>query len=319
MGHSIDLQVWRGKTINMTHAEGMTERAIFLSQSLSSGTTEVHRQHVAMIHEFASCSSWKGHRLCRMSGIALTCLAIVIGRGDAHLTTMKLLKRVRDVISQDSPIVDFDRLDYHDQSIGRPSSALTVIVNEINIATRLTVATTRNLVDTLAFTMDRGVILSQEDYNAWRRRNMITCLSIRPRDASKTIALTLYSSVSRLDGHPLVDTAFVGERPCGTIDIYVTVSCAPSPERYGFRDSDMIEKCHHDTSVPQVMVHRNGRCWTLCAKWIHDHAGSTVEMTSRTSTSQMIHLPHTSLCVPNAPHLQMDVGACFDAKHWTIV
>lgn len=319
-GTSIDLQVWRGDRSD-TPAETMTQRAITLSKSLSLGTTDEHRRHVAILHEFAIASSWKGHRLCRLPGIALTCLAIVVGRGGIGLTTSSLLGRVRDAIAQDSPVVDFDELEYVRRSLERPSSALTIIVNEINIATRLTVATTRHLVDTLAFTMERGIILSQADYDAWRRRSMIVCLSIEPRNASRTIPMTLHSSIARMDGHPLIDTVFVGERGDGTVlDIYVTIASSADTERYGFKDTDVV--CAPDTessSAPAVTVSRRGRRWRLCAKAQGDHAGELVTMSNRHSVTNMISVPESSLCIPNAPHLTMDVTACFDAQHWIVL
>ena len=319
-GTSIDLQVWRGDRSD-TVAETMTQRAITLSKSLSLGTTDEHRRHVAILHEFAIASSWKGHRLCRLPGIALTCLAIVVGRGGMGLTTSSLLGRVRDAIAQDSPVVDFDELEYVRRSLERPSSALTIIVNEINIATRLTVATTRHLVDTLAFTMERAIIISQADYDAWRRRSMIVCLSIEPRNASRTIPMTLHSSIARMDGHPLIDTVFVGERGDGTvIDIHVTIASSADTERYGFKDADVV--CAPDTgssSAPTVTVSRRGRRWRLCAKAQEDHAGELVTMSNRHSVTNMISVPESSLCIPNAPHLTMDVTACFDAQHWIVL
>lgn len=315
-GLSVDLQVLRDG--GDTEAERQTGQAIRLSKSLSIGSTDENRRHVAILHEFARASSWKGHRLCRLPGIALTCLALVVGRGTVGLSAMDVIARLRDAIAQETPIIDFDELEYPGGcGIERPSSPLVIIVNEMNIATRLRAVTTRHLTDTLAFTLERGILCSPEEYEAWRRRHMIACLGLVPRQESRTVSMTLHSVLSRIEGHPLIDSAFVSEDGrCGLI-LRVTLSAAADVGRYGFRPTDELRLSEDAATLATVT--RGGRRWELCTKDGSDLASSTSVSEAGTSVTQLIRVPGTTLCVPNAPHLRVDLVACFDSRHWTVL
>lgn len=317
-GRPFDLQIWRGARDATTLAEDRTRRAIRLSATLSEGTTEEHRRHVAALHGFATEASWKGHRLCRLPGVAVTCLAIAVGRGGAALTTRALLERVRHAVAQEVPVVDFDALEYVTSSLERPSAALSVLVDEVNVVTRLTTATTRHLSDTLAFalTHERGPLPSRADYDAWRARTMLRALSVRPRDASRSVSLTLHASIARLDGHPLVDTVYVEEsrEDDGTLHVLVTLVSTADASIYGLRPTDELGV---DATHPTLAtVRRRGRSWLLCTKE-ETNAHTLDEGVS--SVTQMVRIPGSTLCVPNAPHLRMDVLKCFDVQHWTVV
>lgn len=314
-GHSMDVQVYRTDASDPTEAESMTRRAIQLSKSLSAGITSNHCRDVAWMHTFADAAAWKGHRLCRLSGIAITCIAIVVGQG---CNTTNLVSRLRDVIAQETPVLDFDvqqsttRGGRH-----RPMSSLVVIVNEMNIATRLTVGITRHLLDTLCMAVQKPS-LDPNVYHQWRRRTMVPCLRVRPREVGRTVPLTLHTSLARLDGHPYIDSVYVQDGDDGTLCILVTLDSSASTQRYGFRDTDRLTRVS-DTSV---LVHRGTLTWTLCCKDASEHHTTPSAWSARdTSVANMVLVdpPYYGACVPNAPFLMLDAMKTFDPFHWLFV
>lgn len=304
----IDIQVWRGGDVD-TEAERTTQRALRLTRSLVNGVTDVHCHHVSLLHSFAQRSGWKGHTLCRLPGVAITCIAIVVGCMEKK-TLHNLLDCVRNAIAQEVPVVDFDRHDVSSKpSRERPCVALSVIVDEQNIASRITVAMTRHFLDTLSYAIDSGVDSNVFD---WRQRNMVRCLRIVPRESERSISMTLHTAVAKFDGHPLIDTVYVqqDEEDVG-VSIYVTLSSAADVLRYGFRDTDLI---HIEGDMARVT--RGHRTWILYTVPV-DQTNLSIRRPDEPSTSvtQLIHVDQLH-CVPNAPYLTIDAMACFDSRHW---
>ena len=273
------------------------------------------RALLSRLHDRFERLGLKGHRLCRLPGVAVTCLGVVVARGaPPDLALDAALARAHDLLHRDLPCVDFDAFGNDASELrprGRPTCALQVLVHETNVASRVTTGTTRHLLDTLAWTIEARAPPSS--VRAWRVRTMFACARMRPRgdDPDRAVALTLHAAVSRLDGHPLVECVLVDAHVEETTDLLVRVTLDPAADydRYGFRGDESIARVAGVASV--VMVQRTpARSWPLCT-----HPAEFAA-----------HLPprlarpvDDEVCVPNAPHLTNDVAAYFDARHWTRV
>jgi len=314
-GHKVDAQVWRGvHSLERTRAEEETHRALTLTRALRE-KTDVHLRH--MVHEFhifMDHVGFKGHCHCRLPGVAVTCMAIVVARNGTVSTRSSMLEHMRTHLETDVPCFNLDDDNVTDgpqNRRDRPVCAVQVIVNEVNAASRMTTSVTRHLLDTIAWSLHAHHTASPR---AWRARHMITCLRMRPQhDSSRTIALTLHSSMSKMDGHPLVDTAYADEHK-ETGDILVRVTLRRD-QRYAFRGTETITRVSGTESI--VMVSRNSgmRQWPLCT---HPCANSSTSLAPCVAelVDEMFVRVDDELCVPNAPHLMSDLLGYFDVRHW---
>lgn len=315
-GHKVDAQVWRGvHSLERTRAEEETHRALTLTRALRE-KTDVHLRH--MVHEFhifMEHIGFKGHCHCRLPGVAVTCMAIVVARNGTVSSLSSMLEHMRTHLETDVPCFKLDDDDVTDggpqQRRDRPVCAVQVIVNEVNAASRMTTCVTRHLLDTIAWSLHAHRATPPR---AWRARHMITCLRMRPQhDSSRTVALTLHSSMSKMDGHPLVDTAYADEHP-ETGDILVRVTLRRD-KRYAFRGSETITRVSGTESI--VMVSRNGgmRQWPLCTHPC-TNASTSLAPCVADSVDEMFVRVDDELCVPNAPHLMSDLLGYFDVRYW---
>jgi hypothetical protein len=315
-GHKVDAQVWRGvHSLERTRAEEETHRALTLTRALRENTDARLRRMVHDFHTFMDHIGFKGHCHCRLPGVAVTCMAIVVARNGTVSSLPSMLEHVRTHLETDVPCFDFDDEDVADgsppQRQDRPTCTVQVVVNEVNAASRMTACVTRHLLDTVAWSLHSRRTLSPR---AWRARHMITCLRMRPQhDPHRTIALTLHSSMSKMDGHPLVDTAYADEHP-ETGDVLVRVTIRRDP-RYAFRGTETVTRVAGTESI--AMVSRNGgtRQWPLCT---HPCANVSTSLASSVAEAmgEMFVRVDDELCVPNAPHLMSDLLGYFDVRHW---
>lgn len=314
-GYKVDAQVWRGvHSLERTRAEEETHRALTLTRALRE-KTDAHLRH--MVHEFhifMDHIGFKGHCHCRLPGVAVTCMAIVVTRNGTVSTLPSMLERVRTHLETDVPCFDFDdeeTIDGPQQLQDRPVCTVQVVVNEVNVASRMTACVTRHLLDAVAWSLHAPRTISPR---AWRARHMITCLRMRPQhDKRRTIALTLHSSMSKMDGHPLVDTAYADEHP-ETGDVLVRVTLRRD-QRYAFRGSETISRVAGAESI--VMVSRNGgtRQWPLCTHQCVNASTSLAPCVADLVDEMFVRVDD-ELCVPNAPHLMSDILGYFDVRHW---
>ncbi len=311
-GHKVDAQVWRGvHSLERTRAEEETHRALTLTRALRE-KTDVHLRH--MVHEFhifMDHVGFKGHCHCRLPGVAVTCMAIVVARNGTVSSRSSMLEHMRTHLETDVPCFNLDDDNVSEQRRDRPVCAVQVIVNEVNAASRMTTCVTRHLLDTIAWSLHTHRTTSPR---AWRARHMITCLRMRPQhDSSRTIALTLHSSMSKMDGHPLVDTAYADEHP-ETGDILVRVTLRRD-KRYAFRGTETIARISGTESI--VMVSRNGgaRQWPLCTHPC-TNASTSLATCIANLVDEMFVRVDDELCVPNAPHLMSDLLGYFNVRHW---
>ena len=129
----MDAQVWRGvHSLERTRAEEETHRALTLTRALREKTDARLRHMVHEFHIFMDHIGFKGHCHCRLPGVAVTCMAIVVARNGTVSSLPSMLERVRTNLETDVPCFDFDDEDaiYGPQPRqDRPVCAVQVVVN----------------------------------------------------------------------------------------------------------------------------------------------------------------------------------------------
>ena len=310
-GVKVDAQVWRGvHALERTRAEDDTHRALVLTRTLREKTDIRLRQMVHEFHSYTTVIGFKGHVLCRLPGVAVTCMAIAVARMGNVTCLRSLLEHVHDRVNTDVPCFDLHDEEFVRRERTRPTCSVQVVVDEINVASRVTACVTRHLLDTLSWSLKHGLA---ESPRAWRMRYMITCLRMRPHDAyDRTLALTLHTTMARMDGHPLIETVYVDEH-LETGDILVRLTLRRDT-RYAFRGTEILSRVSNVDSL--VMVHRRGasRQWMLCTHPCA-HARSIADTVSEATDALFVRVDD-ELCVPNAPHIMSDVLGYFDNRCW---
>jgi len=307
----VDLQVWRG--VAESAAEACTERAMVLSRRLFRETDSHCKRCVIELHRFMDIVKLKGHVLCMLSGIAITCIAVAChaaGAGELKVLLRTLYERI---LKSDTPSLSLGSTNLGDAFESRTSHddqqcvcPLTVLSENANLTSRVTVGTTQHLKDLLNAhrcpqRTTRGAV------DMWRKHTMIECVRVWPRD-DKAACKTLHVAIARMDGHPLINAVHVDECDGGVLVVRATLAADADVERYGFTDVDTV----HASSNPHlVIVRRGNREWPL-ARQIH----RTVQR-SHTGPSVTDIIDFGNGCVvPNAPTLTVDVKSYFDERFW---
>ena len=313
-GVLVDAQVWRGSDGATTPAEEETRRALALTRRLSAEADAGAKEHVRALHSWAHAAGLKGHRWCRLPGVAVTCVAIVLSTTrDARSPLARLLEALRDVLRHDSPALDFTEqtsteraLPHH--RVRRPLMPFAVRVDEHNLATRLTRATTCHLLDCVACALDTADtrLCASAVYADWRKQHMLPCARLKPRH-TRAVLQTLYASLMRLDGHPLIDSLHVEEEEQNTLCVHVTLDASADARTYGFRDDDRLVACEDG-----ARVHRGTRVCGLVAV----RRPPTVRAWAERGSVRDLLALDDERSVPNAPFLSVDVLLCFDHQHW---
>ena len=309
-GVPVDAQVWRGASAEHDYepAEVLTRHAIALTARITDQISPWTRECARQLHAWADAAGAKGHLLCRLPGIAITCLAIVLSARGA--TERLALEALRDWITQDFPRVDLDRVDITSGE-GRMgcTSIPKVIVNEQNCASRLTLLTARHMADLLqaALALPSDRLYAAAEYDAWRRATMVLAARMAPRTAG-AVAQSLLATVSSLDGHPLLTSLYVAETH-DAIDVFCTLDATADAARYGFRSTDEV---HRDGTM---VIVRRGR---LVLELPLSHRPSTASLGAHSSVADMLTLPGMppGCAFPNAPTLGCDVCGRFDERLW---
>ena len=153
--------------------------------------------------------------------MGVTCAAVVLGCRSSSSDAAASLRALRTCLARHSPHVDFDALTYEGGEAAcrheRPLLPLNVLVHRENCAFRVSAATTRHLLDTVAFALGCASAeerLCRSSYAAWRRRTMVRAARLCPLD-STSVSQTLHAVVASLDGHPCVDALHVAEEEGG--------------------------------------------------------------------------------------------------------
>lgn len=210
-GVAVDAQVWRGEVRVLTRSEVLTREAIDFARKLSAEAGVEALAAARWMHEWTEAAGLKGHKLCRLPGIGVTCAAIALTCGSQRWTCRSLLSSMRECLSSDMPLIDFDSLRVSADTVAtRCTVPLTIMVNERNCCSRMTAATTKHMVDVLAYALERGVdlgICDKSVYSEWRRHNMVVCARARPRTHA-SISYSLLSVAASLERHPIIDTLY---------------------------------------------------------------------------------------------------------------
>ena len=257
----MDAQVWRGAA-DASVAEAETARALALAERMRTHTDACCRRHVQLLHRWAESAQLKGHRLGKLPGVAITCMAIVAScqvhdrstEGENEdVNVLPLLNALCAMCVQSAPVVDFDNLCDHGRTTchTRASEALKVVVDERNVANRLTRGSTRHIGEILTFAVNNASLLRRNVsffdgtiYESWRNEHMILCARLRAVDA-KALSHTLGAALKRLDGHPLIDTFHVGDATDAdgktVVEVRVTLHASAPLDRYGLREDDRVQ------------------------------------------------------------------------------
>lgn len=323
-GIAVDAQVWRGADRVETKTEHMTLDALQFTEHFSQQVGP-DRENVRTLHRWFKAADLKGHRLCKLPGVAVTCIAVVIGCRVQAFSS--LLSCLRATLSRSAPYVNFDELTYegehyqpHDNS--RCMVPIAVTLRGKNCSSRLSVGTTRHLLDTLAFTMslDDTLWLHSNVYSQWRDATMIRAALVQPL-YGHSLHQSLHVIAASFDGHPLIDAIHFSEETNGNIIVRCTMHSDADVRRYGFRDTDRVTVDNEQT----VTIHRNGRVMIL----MQSHRPATVHTLGtgvvlanehrRVTDMLWVETIEEGRSIPNAPGLTCDIMGRFDSRLWKCV
>ena len=260
-GVPVDVQVWRGA--EGCAAEAATARALRLSARLAAEADAAMVAGVRALHAWARAADAKGHLLCRLPGVAVTCAAVVLqSKGSLAV----LLGALRDaLVGRAAPALDFDAAVHLHADMtperdanGRCVCPLRVLAERENVARRMTAGTTRHLLDCFAYASMLGAgaaLCERARYDAWRAETMVVCAVARARCAD--VLPRLHAALSRLDGHPVVDAVHVREDGDALV-VLATLDASASAAAYGFRAGDELV-----VDGDRASVTRRGRAWPL--------------------------------------------------------
>jgi hypothetical protein len=314
-GVSIDAQIWRGeKCVELTKSEQASQKALHLSRKLRQEVYTTIERHICWLHRWCVAANVKGHCFCRLPGIAVTSIAIAIGCRLSADSSSVLLRHFYRHIHCLAPYFDMNEASNETKENGE-RCVVPLVVNLLdgeNCATRMTVGTTTQLLDTLAFALSikSELLLNTNMYTLWRRRTMVRCARLRPLQDS-SVSQTLHVIANELAGHPYIDALYFEQELSGCILVLCTLLRNADVKRYGFHESDQVI-----VSDAYVTVQRKSREIKLMLS-PHEATVDTIE--KATVVHDMIIGGCGLGTFPNAPCLTMDVVSRFDKRFWTCV
>lgn len=319
-GVRVDAQVWRGaEAACLCASERRTMAALALSSRLteSAGPREAHC--IRDFHEWCSAARLKNNLFSFLPGIGVTCAALVLNRFHASSSLVKVLDNLCDVLGCCAPVIQFDLLetscDARRDDTAPCRLPLAVIVREENCASRMTALTSRHVLDVARFATSQPArrLTDPSLYDAWRRVNMVSLASVRPR---RPCALARYLSriLATLDAHPLLRTLHVQQEEGEVVTLRGTLNPEADPSRYGFSGQD--EVLPHDET--RVVVKRRARRFTLMTS---PRPPTVHSVAQATSVCDLVPAPgdchfSTARAIPNAPTITCDILARFPPEHW---
>ena len=297
-GIRVDAQIWRGADASyLADAELDTQRALRVARELSAKSCKATRRDVRVLHMWASRMHVKGHVACMLPGIAITCLAVELGRRhrfieDSDEVTLNRLLGQFDSVLEGARVVTFD----DDDSRTSHHRALRVVVYGIDVCTRMTALTTNDVHDVVKASL-RGC---EEDD---RDERMIRCGQTH---MPIHLAATRLAKIARgFDGHPYLHSLHFDVQDDEVVRVWASVRCDAPVDIYGFRDSDRVWMEMGTDAVPEtVMVERQGKQWSLAISPAH---GRPTVSKSRATRVDDIILLAPDIVVPNLPSLSRDV------------
>ena len=304
-GVCIDAQVWRGETPPRTAAEQLTLDAISFSNTLRMNMTPLRATHCILLHKFLTEAKLKGHKFCLLPGIAVTCIAMFLCRRFSttkHVSLHCLLQEFRNVLLEGVAfeVDNFERL--RTCSCDVP---IQVVVNEKNVAFRLTQLTSNHVRDMISHCALQPLVDDVASMcDVWRRTHMTPCLTLKACSENIT-SLRLHTSIAKFDGHPIFQSLFIRETEPNILTVLITLDGSADVARYGFRETD-------DLHVNAQMLHiaRGLHKWVLMPTF----QPSTCTFQTRGGVLDVFE--KDGFCFPNAPTLAIDAMSCFDSNDW---
>ena len=306
LGHSVDLQIVR-RTFATT-GENLSRSAMAIAKLFEESMDRSLVLAVEAMHGFFDCAGLKSHILCRVPGVAVTCVAVILAATCSFRKLPHMLRALRERLTHSMPSFDLDEVEsgrsFIKTTVCRPRSPLTVRVRKQNLLTRMTAACTRHLLDTVAFACSLGAddLLRPEPFSKWRTREMFRAAACRPRHPS-SIAKTLFAVVDSLSSHPLIETMYVLEGGEEHVEVFVTLR-HKADAKYGFAGFE-VTHCEGEYAVL-----RRGRMIVPLIISV----GMPMDP-KFTSFSRQIAVEGG--CVPSAPFLTVDVRAKFSKEEWS--
>jgi hypothetical protein len=229
---------------------------------------------------------------------------------------------LRALLAREAPRFDLD--DAHDgedtaaTAMLRCTEPILAVAHEVSLATRLTTAASRHVLDAVAHAALRSPASpTREEWDAWRNAHMVVAARVRAYDGDTSLALTLHAALVKLDGHPIVDAVHVAEASGETTVVTVRVTLrADASARYAFGEADRVVSREGDA----VDVVRGLRRWPLTTTRRPSVDGGvpwSQRLTDRSRLAGAVLRLDDERVIPNAPYLTVDVLQCFDARHWT--
>ena len=336
-----------------TVSEALTRSALQVSACLEQGLDVERRAAVQVMHEWAHVAGEGGHQLCRLPGIALTCIAVVATRADSRQVVSGRTHRLRRLLEAlcatlrcSAPVVDLGTQTMSDceqpgfaQRGAAPSQvALRVLVNgggdedrpaSVNVASRMTGATTRELLATVAAALQRPdeALLDGDEYARWRNGELVVAAYATPTDASIT-PRTLPSILARMEGHPCIERVWVDDAAADRMRVLVGVRADADASVYGLRAGDTWERVE-DSGGRGACVHvrrASTASASACVEYrlalsprVGEHAKVREAWDASARLSDVYAVAGTDAVIPNVPTIAHDVCAAFcGARGWRV-
>jgi len=327
-GVEVDAQVWRGDGHVCSRSETLTQEAIQLTRRLKAQLDRDTLVQVNWMHEWCDVASLKNHKLCRLPGIGTTCATIilwsilgsaVIKDATPAINGHRLLESMRDCLTSEIPLIEFDLLKLETVAVKqRCIFPLTIMVNARNCCNRMTAATTRHMLDIVAYALSGDVdlqVMDRKVYAEWRRQHMVVCTRMKPLTTS-SVALSLLQVASALDAHPFIDTLYFSEESVdenlkGVITVMCTLRTDVDVSIYGFGPDCTIDK--YDST--KIEVSRKSRQFILA---LSPRPPTKSGVACATMISDMLGVPgmDPNMSFPNLWSLTFDVNMQFDTRLW---
>jgi len=340
----LDVQVWRGSDLSDTVAETRTKRAIEFAKILQTHMSPQLCKIVRDMHAWTECTQLKGHRICKLPGIAVTVLAIFFF--NEHCTSFRhVLVQLYELLCSDNACdITFSTVTWstssaqtcrtRDASGGRP---LRVYLDDVILTTRMTACTTRYLAIITKYALDASSdsVLRSQYYDARVAADTIICAYIRP--PSEAICVRDMATVlRRIDGHPLIESVAVEEDVrTGVLTIRSHIRYTNQAHKFGFQG---LSTCVLESVKKNVATLSTGnRRWPLAVQIsgpiVTSQCTVNVPITPDLLVEQQVvsNASHVSipvvdqkadsgriLHVPNAPWITCDVICHFKSLGWEI-
>lgn len=331
---NVDLQVCRKRGSSV--AEIASRRAIALTKRLQKEVDEDVRQTICLLHQWCANVQLKGHKLCRLPGIAVTCIAITLACRKRKPTLNFLLHYLRDILMHSWCVIDFDAQECRTSGERLcPCEPLAVHVHGRNVTSRMTVAGTRHLLDVITWGVHHPSScmpdLTPTSFQQWLLDNTQPVLKLRPLHP-RSISHSLYAAVKRFDRHPLVNSVHLVEETCSqsvTLTLRVRFQSDTAFSKYGMDNNTYWAQAADNsyTHNPQLRLHEDGfvlfqkhnkRAWPIfVAREKVSCPARSLHATRFVNDRIRVEGAGDNASIPAIPCITVDALSNFDEDAWS--